>query len=149
MNHGPALPPLYLFTSLAVMVLLHFFLPVYEITPYPLNAIGLIPLALGIILNLAADNALKKHDTTVKPFEESTRLITTGVYKYSRNPMYLGMILIMIGVALLMGSLTPYIIVAVFIVAIEQVFIRAEESTLHEKFGHDWTAYREKVRRWL
>ena len=149
MNSGPALPPLYLFTSLAAMVLLHFFIPVYEVTPYPLNIIGLIPLALGIILNLAADKALKKHGTTVKPYEESTRLITTGVYQYSRNPMYLGMVLILIGVALLMGSLTPYIIVPGFIVAIEQVFIRAEESMLHEEFGHDWTAYRENVRRWL
>jgi protein-S-isoprenylcysteine O-methyltransferase Ste14 len=63
--------------------------------------------------------------------------------------MYLGMILIMIGVALLMGSLTPYIIIPGFIVAIERVFIRAEESMLYEKFGHDWTAYRENVRRWL
>ena len=149
MNHGPALPPLYLFTSLAVMVLLHFFIPVYEVTPYPLNAIGLIPLALGIILSLTADKTLKKHGNTVEPFEESTRLITTGVYKYSRNPMYLGMVLIMIGVALLMGSLTPYIMVPGFIVAIEQVFIRAEESMLHEKFGHDWKAYRANVRRWL
>lgn len=143
------MPPLYLFTSLAIMVLLHFFVPVYPVTPYPLNAIGLIPLAMGIALNLAADNALKKHGTTVRPFEESTTLITTGVYKYSRNPMYLGMVLIIIGVALLMGSLSPYIIVPGFIAIIERVFISGEEAMLQQKFGHDWTAYREKVRRWL
>lgn len=149
MNNGPALPPLYLFTSLAIMILLHFFTPFYEVTPYPMNAIGLLPLAIGITLNLAADKALKKHGTTVKPFEQSTTLITTGVYKYSRNPMYLGMVLILIGVALLMGSITPYIIIPGFIVAMERVFIKVEESMLHEKFGHDWTAYRENVRRWL
>ena len=143
------MPPMYLFTALAIMVLLHFFIPVYRVMPYPLNAIGLIPLAVGIALNLAADNALKKHGTTVRPFEESTSLITTGVYKYSRNPMYLGMALIIIGIALLMGSLSPYIIVPGFIAIIERVFISGEETMLQQKFGHDWIAYREKVRRWL
>ena len=145
----PRLPPAYLFAALSAMVLLHFLVPVYQLTPRPWNAIGLIPLITGIVLNLAADALLKKHGTTVKPFENSTVLITSGVYKFSRNPMYLGMILMLIGVALLMGSITPYSIIPVFIIIIDKTFIRTEEDMLDRQFGRAWIAYRDKVRRWL
>jgi protein-S-isoprenylcysteine O-methyltransferase Ste14 len=149
MERSHVLPPAYLFTSLATMVLMHFFIPVYEVTPAPWNIIGLAPLALGMALNLAADAALKKHGTTVKPFEESASLVTTGVYSYSRNPMYLGMIMILVGVALLMGSLSPYCIIPVFIFIMNGSFIRPEESMLNKQFGATWTEYTKKVRRWL
>jgi len=131
------------------MVLLHFLVPVYQLTAYPWSAIGLLPLITGAGLNLAADAALKKQGTTVKPYETPSALITTGVYSLSRNPMYLGMSLILIGVALLMGSLTPYTIVPGFIIIIDRAFIRPEEATLNRQFGEAWTAYVERVRRWL
>lgn len=149
MNNGPILPPAYLFTALSMMVLLHLFIPVYEVTPPPWNMVGIIPLALGIAFNFGADTALKKYGTTVKPFKKSTALITTGVYKYSRNPMYLGTVLILIGVALLMGSLSPCIIIPGFIFIMDRLFIRAEEGMLNAQFGDAWTAYKAKVRRWL
>ncbi|MGB5457967.1 MAG: isoprenylcysteine carboxylmethyltransferase family protein [Gammaproteobacteria bacterium] len=149
MNNTPVLPPAYLFASLSAMVLLHFLVPVYQLTAYPWNAIGLLPLITGAGLNLTADATLKKQGTTVKPFEASSALITTGVYSLSRNPMYLGMSLILIGVALLMGSLTPYTIVPGFIIIIDRAFIRPEEVTLNRQFGEAWTAYVEGVRRWL
>ena len=145
----PPLPPAYLFAALSAMVLLHFLVPVYQLTSHPWNAIGLIPLIAGIVLNLAADAALKKHGTTVKPFEKSTVLITSGVYKFSRNPMYLGMILMLIGVALLMGSIAPYSIIPVFIIIIDKTFIRTEEDSLDRQFGRAWIEYRDNVRRWL
>ncbi len=131
------------------MVLLHLLIPGYQLTPRPWNAIGLLPLLAGIVLNLAADAALKKHGTTVKPFEPSTALITDGIYKYSRNPMYLGMILTLIGVALLMGSLTPYSIIPVFIIIIDRTFVRPEEINLGRQFGRMWIEYQDNVRRWL
>jgi protein-S-isoprenylcysteine O-methyltransferase Ste14 len=149
MNNTPALPPAYLFASLSAMVLLHFLVPAYQLTAYPWNAIGLVPLITGAGLNLAADAALKKQATTVKPYETSSVLITTGVYRLSRNPMYLGMSLILLGVALLMGSLTPYTIVPGFIIIIDKAFIRPEEAMLNRLFGEAWTAYAEHVRRWL
>ena len=102
---------MYLFTALAGMVLLCFFLPVYQLVPDPWNAAGIIPLALGMALNISADRALKKNGTTVKPFEVSTTLITSGVFRYSRNPMYLGMVMILTGVAFLLGALSPFIII--------------------------------------
>lgn len=90
------LPTTYLLLSIVTMAVLHFVFPVVKIIPFPWNLLAAIPFALGLALNLLADRAFKKHDTTVKPFEESTALATTGVFQVSRNPMYLGFVLILV-----------------------------------------------------
>lgn len=149
MSEKNVLPPTYLVSSIIAMLVLYFVFPVLKVICFPWNLLGIVPLAMGIILNLVADGAFKKADTTVKPFEESTVLITTGVFRISRHPMYAGMVLILIGIAVLMGSLTPYAIIPVFIVLMEIIFIRVEERMLEEQFGEAWFAYKEKVRRWI
>jgi len=122
------LPPVYFFISIAAMALLNFFGPVFDFARYPWNLLGLVPMWIGIALNLIADAAFKKAQTTVKPFEISTALITTGVFGISRNPMYLGMVLILIGIAILMGSLSPLIVIVFFTALMELIFVRAEEK---------------------
>jgi len=143
------LPPTYLFLAIGVMVALHFLLPGRHVIGFPWNLLGIVPLGVGIALNLVADRAFKAHATTVKPFEDSTVLITGGVFRISRHPMYLGFVLILIGIAVLMGSLTPYAVIVVFAMLMEVVFIRVEERMLEEKFGDTWLAYKAKVRRWI
>ena len=149
MKNKPVMPPTYLLISIVIMVVLHFLVPAAIIIRIPWSFGGVIPLAAGVILNLVADRDFKKRRTTVKPFEESTALITTGVYRLSRNPMYLGFELILIGVALLLGSLTPYAVVILFPLLIEARFIRAEEQMLARLFGQSWSAYQKEVRRWI
>ncbi len=149
MKSKPVLPPTCVLLSLVVMLLLHFLLPLLQIIPLPWGLVGLIPLAAGIALNLLADRAFHQVDTTVKPFQESTALITTGVYRLSRHPMYLGFALILAGAAALLGSLTPWIMIPVFIILMEMAYIRVEESMLAQKFGPGWLAYKSKVRRWI
>ncbi len=149
MNSKRALPPTYLLVSIVVMVVLHFLFPVTTIIPLPWNVIGIIPLALGIVINIVADSALHKADTTVKPFEESTALVTHGAYRISRHPMYLGFVLILIGVAILLGSLSPYVVILIFAILMDQVFIKVEERMLKAKFGGEWQAYTLKTRRWI
>ena len=143
------LPPVYFLISIAAMALLNLFGPVIEFARYPWNLLGLVPLGIGIALNLIADEAFKKAQTTVKPFEISTALITTGVFGISRNPMYLGMTLILIGIAILMGSLSPLIVIVFFTALMELVFVRTEEKMLEEHFGLAWTKYQSKVRKWI
>jgi protein-S-isoprenylcysteine O-methyltransferase Ste14 len=111
--------------------------------------VGLIPAITGAILNLLADRAFKIKKTTVKPFEESTTLITTGVFKISRNPMYLGMALILIGICIFLGSVTPYIIVVLFIVLMHNFFINVEEEMLAKTFGDLWLQYKKETRSWF
>jgi len=145
----PILPPTYFGAALVAMIAAHFVSPAVHLLSYPATLTGLGPIGAGIALNLAADRAFKAHRTTVKPFETSTALITTGVFALSRNPMYLGMALILLGVALLFGSLTPFVIAAVFAVVIDRRFIRVEEQMLADTFADEWRAYRSRVRRWL
>ena len=143
------LPPTCLFLALVAMLTLHSLLPGMTIFSFPWNIIGVVPLLAGILLNLVADRALKKHKTTVKPSEESTALITRGPYAISRHPMYLGFAMILVGVAVLMGSLTPYTIVSLFVLLMELIFIRSEERMLKAKFGLQWLVYKTYVGRWM
>ncbi len=142
-------PPVYFFLALAIILLLHFLLPGMRVLFFPWNLSGVIPLALGIVMNLVADRSFKKDKTTVKPLEESTALITDGVFRISRHPMYLGFVLILLGIAALMGSLTPYVIVFGFAIFIHIVFVKFEEKKLEETFGEAWLGYKKKVRQWI
>ena len=143
------IPPVYIFLSIVIMVLLHFLLPGKKVFFLPWNILGAIPLAFGIIINLSADKSFEKNQTTVKPLEEPTMLITTGAFGISRHPMYLGFVMILLGLAIFMGSLTPYIAVLLFAIFMDIVFIRFEEKRLEENFDQDWVNYKKKVRRWI
>jgi protein-S-isoprenylcysteine O-methyltransferase Ste14 len=142
-------PPVYLFVVIVAMVVLHFLFPGINVIVFPWKLLGVLPLAIGIIINLVADKTFKEHTTTVKPLEASTSLITTGVFRITRNPMYLGFVLILLGIAIFLGSLTPYVVVLVFVIFIDTVFIKYEEKKLEGIFGQTWLDYRKEVRRWI
>ena len=143
------LPPTYFNLSWIAMVLLHFTFPVYQLLAIPFNLIGIILMLAGLWINLWASNYFKKVDTTVKPFQASSQLVTVGFYRYSRNPMYLGVLLILLGIFLLLGSLSPIIILPVYILLITRNFILPEEKMLQETFGDTYQKYKNKVRRWI
>jgi protein-S-isoprenylcysteine O-methyltransferase Ste14 len=143
------MPTTYLLVALVLILILHFSFPISHVLIGPLKLMGLVPLLLGIVLNLLADRALKQHNTTVKPFQESNALIVDGVYEVTRHPMYLGFVLILIGISILLGSISPYIIVILFAVFVEFVFIHREEKMLEERFQEAWVQYKSKVRKWI
>jgi protein-S-isoprenylcysteine O-methyltransferase Ste14 len=143
------LPPVYLLLAMVMMALLHLVLPLRQVVVFPWRLVGILPLVLGLALNVTADARLKQHGTTVKPFERPAALVTTGVYRMTRNPMYLGFVLILLGVALLLNSLSAFFLIPAFAVVMEVVFIRREERMMEATFGREWFAYRAKVRRWI
>lgn len=142
-------PTHYLLIAILLMLTLNFLFPVKRIIPVPWIVFGFIPLAIGITINLIADKIFHQVNTTVKPFVESASLITEGVFRYTRNPMYLGFVFILAGIAFLFGSLSPWIIVPIFAIMMDFMFIRVEEGMLNVKFGSAWLKYKAKVRRWL
>jgi len=144
-----ALPPRYFVAALAAIAVLAVVVPGPQILPYPWTLLGLVPLLLGGALNVVADRQFKSVGTTVKPFETSHRLITDGVYGLSRNPMYLGMVSILAGAALLLGVVTPWFVIPIFAAVIQRVFIRSEERMLEEQFPEEWPAYAGRVRQWF
>ncbi|MDY7009357.1 MAG: isoprenylcysteine carboxylmethyltransferase family protein [Planctomycetota bacterium] len=108
------LPPTWLVASILIMLALHFLLPLRKVIPSPYRYLGILPMIIGILLNVWSDQLFKKNKTTVKPFEQSSRLITQGPYRFSRHPMYLGMVLILAGLAVLLGTASPTLVVPVF-----------------------------------
>ena len=149
MKSTKIMPPTWLLFAIIIMMVLNFTVPVARIVPPLWNLLGLMFLASGMILNLIGDNAFKQARTTIKPFQEASSLVTEGVFQISRNPMYLGMVLILTGIALLLRSLSPFLIIIPFAILIDQIYIRVEEQMLAEKFGASWEAYQAKTRRWL
>lgn len=135
--------------AMLLMIALNFLFPVTVIIPSPWNLLGLIPIGLGIYTAVVAENAFRHAKTTITPVQESSVLVTNGMYRISRNPMYLGFVFTLIGIALLLRSLTPFGVIPAFIVIIKTTFIRVEEQMLTEKFGLQYTAYAHKTRRWL
>ena len=143
------LPTTYLLIALLLIMVLHFAQPITKLIPLPWNLLGVVPLVIGIVINLLADSALHKAGTTVKPFQESSALITGSVYRICRHPMYLGFVLLLSGAAVTLGSLSPWLILPIFIVLMESLFIRTEERMLEERFGAAWHDYKRKVRKWI
>ncbi len=120
-----------------------------EILSWPWRWLGALPIVLGVALNIAASQAIKKRGTTIKPFEISTALIADGVFAYSRNPIYLGMVLIVLGAAMLFGQLSPFLVCAAFAALLHFRFILAEERILSETFGESYRAYCAQTWRWI
>ena len=149
MRKKKILPPTYFLISILLIVIFHFTLPLYQLIFFPFNLIGLLPLLFGIVLNLKADGDFKNLGTTVKPFEKSSVLVTGGVFGLSRHPMYLGMTSILLGTSLLLGSIIPFVVVAIFAFLMEKNFIKTEEKMLHDAFGEEYLKYKKKVRKWI
>ena len=149
MNLQKVLPPVWLLLSVISMIGLHFFLPVRQLFFSPFSYLGLLAIATGIATVLLCAYLFRQKDTTIKPFQESSYLVREGIFNYSRNPIYLGMIIFLIGLWIFLGSLAPVSIIPVFTWLIQEVFIKEEEKMLEAKFGEDYREYKATVRRWI
>jgi len=105
-----------------------------------LAGLGLIAICLGLF---------RRFGTRPEPWQPDQALIASGVYKLSRNPMYLGMALLCLGIAMLFESLAGIILVGVALVVIDRYVVAREEAYLARRFGAEYDAYRAKVRKWL
>ena len=143
------MPTTALLIGIVLCIALHLIFPIRIFIPPKWNLLGLIPLLFGIWINLTADQELKNAGTTVKPYQESNTLVRDGAYRISRNPMYLGFVSILIGISVLLRSITPYFVVVIFVIFVNQVYIEVEERMLAEKFGDDWIRYQSRVRKWI
>ena len=143
------LPPVYFFTALLSMVGLHLAIPIRTLIPPPYSYFGAAFVAGGLLMVMWAAGLFHKVQTPIKPFEQSTHLVTVGPFKYSRNPMYLGMLGVLTGVFVLLGSVTPIVAIPILYWVLTTKFIAVEERSLEETFGEEYVSYKKKVRRWL
>jgi protein-S-isoprenylcysteine O-methyltransferase Ste14 len=142
-------PPVYLLAALALMAFFHGVLPMAQILGSPYRYAGLVVIALAIALIIWAALRFRRAGTAIRPFEPSSALVTAGPYRFTRNPMYLGMAGTLLGAAVLMGSITPFIVIPAFAALVSERFIVDEEAMLERRFGQAYLDYKAKVRRWL
>jgi len=142
-------PPVLLLIAVVLMVVLHYVLPVARWLAWPWRALGALPIAMALLVGFWGAVQFRRHDTTIIPFEQSTALIAEGPYRYSRNPLYISMTLILVGLWILLGSLSPVVVVPLFVWWISTRFIANEERHLEAQFGRTYLEYKTKVRRWL
>jgi protein-S-isoprenylcysteine O-methyltransferase Ste14 len=143
------MPPVYLLAAIIGMVALHKYLPGAILLDSPLRWLGFVPFIGGLALGGSAVRLFRKYKTTIKPGDTSTHLMTDGPYRFTRNPIYLGMVALLVGVALMLGSLTPWLIAPAFVWVINRNIIPVEEAMMAAAFGAEYEQYRAHTRRWL
>ena len=106
---------------------------------------------LGLIINVNAIHGFRRAKTTVNPLHpgKATQLVVGGVFRLSRNPMYLGILVVLIGWAIWIGSFYNVALIALFVYYITEFQIRPEEEVLRPLFGEAYADYCSKVRRWI
>lgn len=115
----------------------------------PLRVLGICLTAVGLIVTSLAVVQFKRHRTTIIPRKTPNAIITTGVFAYSRNPIYLADALILLGAAMIWQSWLAAILVPIFVWLIDARFIRGEEAGLRKMFGPEFDVYASRVRRWI
>ncbi len=145
----PILPPVYFLGAIVLMVALDPFLPLATLIEPPVSYLGWVLFALGIAVALAVNWRFKRAGTPIRPFEESTALVTDGPFAFSRNPIYLGAVVALFGIFVVLGSLSPLAVIPPFVYIIQTRFIVVEERMLEEAFGEAYRDYKTRVRRWI
>ncbi len=110
---------------------------------------GGLLISLGIGVAVAAERVFKTAGTPVPPTRPTTAIVTSGIYRYTRNPMYLGMSLALTGIGLVFDQLWFLLALPVAVFAVTKLAIEREEAYLAEKFGAPYLAYKTEVRRWI
>lgn len=142
-------PPLYFGLAFGAGMLLQRALPL-AFADFPARwAFGMLLLAAGIVCGPLLAAVFLVRRTTLNPFAPPSLLLERGIYRWSRNPMYLGVILVYLGGCLLAGSLWPVALLVVPLGILQQVVIPYEEASMRRAFGPAYEAYCARVRRWL
>ena len=142
-------PPIWLIIGLGAIFLLSEYLPLARFNSNFATGLGSFAIVIGLVLVVHAGGMFKSAKTDLIPFQNVTTLVTTGVYQVTRNPMYLGMALVLLGTSITVGAYAGLFIAPIFMVVIEIRFIRPEEVMLRHLFGEEFDAYSKLVRRWL
>lgn len=145
-------PPIIVALSIFVGMLLHQFYPLPWLRGIAADlsfAFGVILGAIAIALTISTIKTLAKNHTTVHPTKAADKLVTTGPFAFSRNPIYLANVCIIIAIGLVFGSLWLLAAACAAAFATKKLAIEREEAHLQHKFGKAWHTYKKKARRWF
>jgi len=132
-----------------VAVVLHWGSPLRNVFLYSNSVIGVLVGITGFLIMFWAWWLFRQSETAICPTAKTDHLVTTGIYRFSRNPMYLGIIGMLLGTAIIVGTLPFYIAVIAYFSVINFGFCPYEETKLCEEIGENYIVYKTRVRRWL
>ena len=143
------LPP-FLFLFCALLILgFNLVLPALSLHLSPWNYIGFFFLFSGLYIVRNIQRKFKQVATEINTFKQPKHLVDDGLFRYSRNPIYLGFTLSLFGLALLTANLAAFDVVLLFFLVAHFWYIPFEEKAMEKEFGTDYIAYKKQVRRWL
>ncbi len=144
-------PPVYALAAAGIMWWLDKALPLVIWLDNGLNMAGLVIIAIAALLDLWSLGLFVRSKTTLNPMKpaNANELVLDGLYKMTRNPMYLGMLMALVGWWIYLGSLSPLFMLPVFVWLLTVQQIIPEETVLEEKFGVEYLSYKQRVRRWI
>jgi protein-S-isoprenylcysteine O-methyltransferase Ste14 len=134
---------------IALPILFHYLIPVMIVIPKPYSYLGVALMLLGFVLMAWAAMLFRKVGTNFQLYGGGSVLITSGPFRLSRNPMYLGMLIWLIGLAILLGSLITFLFPALFFLLANFLLIPLEEKDIEQKAGKEFIEYKRHVRRWF
>ncbi len=135
--------------SIITAIVLHYFFPVTILIPFPYNLLGLLIVGFGVYSAFLSVRLLITNNTTFEAGGNPSSLVTQCPYSYSRNPIYLGMLLIALGTGTTLSSLFAFVAPIIFFVIANTIIIPFEENRLEKNFGIEYERYKTTVRRWL
>ncbi len=135
----------------AVMWTLAKYLPLWQISLPRQSTIALLIAIAGVGIDLTALWSFRKARTTINPMtpEKSSAVVSEGLYRYSRNPMYVGQLILLVAFAVYLGALSAWVVPPIFVWVITVCQIIPEERVLEQLFGQPYIDYKKSVRRWL
>ncbi len=142
-------PPVLTVIHIAIAYIAKWTIPISFVVSNILRNVGFSLVVIGFLLGLGAFLEFRKARTTILPHGSVSSIVTSGVYRFTRNPIYLGFALMLIGFPLNSGTYWGLILAPVFIVTFNSLVIEREEAYLERKFGDVYTSYKSRVRRWL
>jgi protein-S-isoprenylcysteine O-methyltransferase Ste14 len=144
-----ALPPLVFGAVLGIGLLVHWFWPIPIGNLQPPRWIGGGLAASSAVLAIWGERAMRRAGTNIKPTEPTTAIVQDGPFRFSRNPLYLSLTILYVGVALMFNALIPLLLLSPLLVVVHFGIVRREERYLEAKFGSEYTDYCKRVRRWI
>ncbi|MBO9999410.1 MAG: isoprenylcysteine carboxylmethyltransferase family protein [Cyanobacteria bacterium SID2] len=143
------IPPVLFVICIAIMVGLRLVFPRMQFLTLPIDLIGILPFILGLGIAKHGSDIFEKTGTNIETFNDPDILVTDGLYQMSRNPMYLGFLIALLGVAIILGNFLSLVVVIGFFIVTDRWYIQFEEAAMSKKFGEQYAAYKLKTRRWL
>ncbi|MGZ9165477.1 MAG: methyltransferase family protein [Anaerolineales bacterium] len=142
-------PPLVALMFIVIAYFLGRFVPLPIAAPTILRYIGLAMTFVGFLLGLGALVEFRKARTTLDSHGSARQLVISGVYRFTRNPIYLGFLLMVVGLPLNSGLYWGILMAPLYILLMNRLIVEHEETYLEKKFGKTYTSYKSRVRRWL